>query len=215
LAIAPLESSVKVMFKLLLKLIAYGEYYSRRIYLRLLEYTYRAALKKCGNNVRIDPSGDYSFRTISLGDDVSLGRSPSLVATRSEIRIGNKVMFGPRVTIVGGNHTTSYVGRFMVDVHDDEKRPEDDQDVVIEDDVWIGTQAIVLHGVTIGRGSIVAAGAVVTKSVPPYAIVGGIPARVIRFRWDVATIQKHESVLYPEERRLSRDQLERIVNGKS
>jgi acetyltransferase-like isoleucine patch superfamily enzyme len=54
--------------------------------------------------------------------------------------------------------------------------------IVIEDDCWIASHSIVLAGVTIGRGSIVAAGSVVTKSVPPYSIVAGSPARVIRSR---------------------------------
>ena len=54
--------------------------------------------------------------------------------------------------------------------------------VTIGDDVWIGTRAIILPGVTIGNGVIIGAGAVVTKDVPDYAIVGGVPARVIRFR---------------------------------
>lgn len=60
----------------------------------------------------------------------------------------------------------------------------------IGNDVWIGTNAIILRGVTIGDGAIVAAGAVVTKDVPPYAIVGGCPARLIRFRFDQRTIDK-------------------------
>ncbi|QQR64412.1 transferase [Candidatus Roizmanbacteria bacterium] len=56
--------------------------------------------------------------------------------------------------------------------------------IVIEDDVWIGTKSVILPGVTIGRGSIVAAGAVVTKNVAPYSIVGWVPAKVIGWRFD-------------------------------
>jgi acetyltransferase-like isoleucine patch superfamily enzyme len=55
-------------------------------------------------------------------------------------------------------------------------------DIVLEDDVWLGANVVVLDGVTIGRGAIVGAGAVVTQSIPPYAIAGGVPARVIRYR---------------------------------
>ena len=95
----------------------------------------------------------------------------------------------------------------MDTVTDREKRPEDDLGVVIEDDVWVGTRAIILHGVTIGRGAVVAAGAVVAKNVPPYSIVGGVPAKVIKFRWDVATILEHELLLYLENERLSCQQL--------
>ena len=67
---------------------------------------------------------------------------------------------------------------------------------------------MILKGVTIGRGSIVAAGAVVNRSVPPYSIVGGVPARVLKRRWDTETILQHEAALYPPERRLSRAELE-------
>jgi len=81
--------------------------------------------------------------------------------------------------------------------------------VTIGGDFWVGMRAIILHGVDIGRGAIVGAGAVVTKSVPPYAIVGGVPARVIRFRWDVETILRHEAALYTLEERMSRYELER------
>lgn len=62
--------------------------------------------------------------------------------------------------------------------------------IVIGHDVWIGSRAIVMQGVSIGNGAIVGAGAVVTKDVPPYAIVAGCPARIIRYRFDDATIQK-------------------------
>ncbi|MDD2287405.1 MAG: DapH/DapD/GlmU-related protein [Bacteroidales bacterium] len=73
----------------------------------------------------------------------------------------------------------------------------------MEKDVWIGCNVTLLAGVTVGRGSIIAAGAVVTKDVPPYSVVGGIPARVIKFRWDtIEEILQHENILYPTEKRL-------------
>ena len=127
------------------------------------------------------------------------------MASESFIQIGNKVMFGPNVTIIGGRHNTAEIGRFMYDVK--EKRPGDDRGVIIENDVWIGTQSIILQGVNLRRGSIVSAGAVVTKDVPPYSIAGGVPAKVIKFRWDVDTILKHEEILYSPEKRLSRKEL--------
>ena len=63
-------------------------------------------------------------------------------------------------------------------------------DIVIEDDVWIGQRATIMAGVTIGQGAVVAAGAIVTKDVPPYAIVGGVPARVIKYRFSDNIIEK-------------------------
>ena len=63
-------------------------------------------------------------------------------------------------------------------------------DIIVKDDVWIGENALIMSGVTLGQGCIVAAGAVVTKDVPPYAIVGGVPAKVIRYRFTEAQIEK-------------------------
>lgn len=173
---------------------------------RLWMLAVRPAFGSYGRNFVFDPGGSYSFENIQIGDDVSLGYRPCLLASLSKIRIGSKVMFGPHVTIIGGDHNTAVVGGFMHDVLD--KCPGDDEDVVIEDDVWIGTRVVILKGVVIGRGSIVAAGAVVTKSVPPYSIAAGIPARVIARRWEADVILEHEKSLYPLERRLTRAQLE-------
>jgi acetyltransferase-like isoleucine patch superfamily enzyme len=166
----------------------------------MLVLMYRSRFGRRGAHFQFDPRGNYSFENIFCGDDVSLGDRPNLIATRSKIIIGNHVMFGPEVVIQGGNHRTDVLGRFMKSITDAEKRPEDDRDVIVEDDVWVGTRAIILHGVTIGRGAVVAAGAVVTKDVPAYAIVGGVPARVIRYRWEPATIQRHEALLYSASR---------------
>lgn len=166
-----------------------------------------------GSNFLFDPRGYYSFANIHVGDDVSLGYRPVLMAALSEIRIGSHVMFGPEVVIIGGNHNTRVVGRFMKDVH--EKTANDDLGVVIGDDVWIGARAVILRGVEIGRGSIVGAASVVTKSVPPYAVVAGSPAQVVRFRCDVQTILHHEAQLYPPERRLAEAELEAMQVSKA
>lgn len=79
---------------------------------------------------------------------------------------------------------------------------------MVEEDVWIGCNVTLLSGVNIGRGSIVAAGAVVTKSFPPYSIIGGVPAKLIKFKWTIDQILEHEAKLYPEQERFTRKQLE-------
>jgi maltose O-acetyltransferase len=181
----------------------------------VLAALYRPRFAAQGKNFWFDPMGQYTFSTISVGDDVSLGERACLIASRSRILIGNHVMFGPEVTIRGGNHRIDVAGRFMKSIGDEEKRPEDDLGVVIEDDVWVGTRAVILSGVRIGRGAVVGAGAVITRSVPPYGIVAGNPARLLRFRWDVKTILDHERRLYPESQRLAREYLEacRVESG--
>lgn len=105
-------------------------------------------------------------------------------------------MFGSEVTIRGGNHRIDVDGaQYMDELSDHIKRPEDDLGVIIEDNVWIGTRAVILHGVVIGRGAVVGAGSVVTKSVLPYSIAVGNSARVIRPRFSEEFIHAHEDQL--------------------
>jgi len=183
---------------------------AQKVYRRLLMWILRPLFRRHGRNFRFDPHGEYTFSNIIVGDDVAIGTGASFIAALTTITIGNKVMFGPHVTIRGGDHNTSVVGRFMYDVH--EKRPEDDQPVVIENDVWVGANVTILKGVRIGRGSVIGAGSVVTHDVPPYSIVAGVPARVIRQRWPLDDILKHEATLYPESERLSREKIEKKPN---
>ena len=84
-------------------------------------------------------------------------------------------------------------------------------DVIVEEDVWIGMNVTLLPGVTIGRGAIIGAASVVTKSIPPYAIAVGNPAKVIKFKWPIEDIIKHEEALYNEDERLSLEVLLSIM----
>lgn len=92
-----------------------------------------------------------------------------------DVKIGNYVMLAPHVNILGGfvhNYERNDIPMvFQKEVY---KGP-----VIIEDDVWIGINSVVLAGVTISKGAIVGAGSIVTKDVPPYSIVGGVPARLL------------------------------------
>jgi acetyltransferase-like isoleucine patch superfamily enzyme len=108
------------------------------------------------------------YKNIYFGNHIYIGPHATFLAAEAKIQIGDYVMFGPEVMIITGNHRTVVVGRIMNKVH--EKLPENDQDVIIEKDVWVGARAIILKGVTIGEGSVIAAGAIVLKDVPPYSI---------------------------------------------
>lgn len=178
----------------------------RNIKNRVFRNLYRPLFAQCGKNVRFYASDLFSFSTIYIKDDVYIGKGAKFSARHAQIHIGNKVMFGPNVTIRGGNHNTTVLGKFMADV--EIKREADDQNVIIEDDIWVGTGAIILKGVTIRRGSIVAAGAVVTKSFPPYSVIGGVPAKLIKKRFSLSQIVEHETLLYPEDLRLNSEDLQ-------
>lgn len=114
------------------------------------------------------------------------------------------------LTVHTGNHAR-VLGRYITSINESNKPEGYDHDVIIEEDVWIASNVTILAGVTIGRGVTVAAGAVVAKSIPPYCICGGVPAKVIKFYWSMDQILDHERQLYPEEQRLSREYLETIM----
>jgi acetyltransferase-like isoleucine patch superfamily enzyme len=88
------------------------------------------------------------------------------------------------------------IGKYIVDSH--EKLSENDKEVIIEDDIWVGANVTMLMGVTIGRGSVNVAGSVVNKSCPPYSLIGGIPAKILKYRFTIDEIVEHEKKLYPE-----------------
>jgi maltose O-acetyltransferase len=128
-----------------------------------------------GTNINVEHGADFdSGWCIEIGHHSSIGIRCKIPA---DLKIGNHVMMGPEVVILGTNHK-----------FEDTSRPiqsqgyEEGQPVHIEDDVWIGARAIILSGLVIGKGAIIGAGSVVTKDVPAYAICAGNPARVIRFR---------------------------------
>ena len=175
---------------------------------RLLMFCYRSQFASCGRNVYFYPLHSYFYyKTIHVGNNVYIGPGAMFLASDSQIYIGDKVLFGPNVSIVGGNHATHIPGKSMFDYQLSDKLPTDDLPVKIESDVWIGTGATILKGVRISRGAIVAAGAVVTKDVLPYGIVGGVPARTIRFRWNINGIREHERKLYSPNEQLTLDEL--------
>lgn len=109
----------------------------------------------------------YDPRNIIIGDDTIIGEEVVLDG-RAMLKIGNHVDIASEVMIYNSQHDI-----------EDKNFTAKDEPVVIEDYVFIGPRVIILPGITIGRGAIVAASAVVTKNVPPYAIVGGVPAKII------------------------------------
>lgn len=150
-------------------------------------------------------------KNISIGNNTVIGTGATFMAPNAKLVIGHHVVASHNLKIITGDHERR-VGMFCNTITEAIKNHDIglDQDVVIEPDSWIGINVTILKGVTIGRGSTICAGAVVSKSTPPYSISGGVPAKVIKFYWTVDQILEHESKLYSVEERYTREQLEEI-----
>lgn len=162
--------------------------------IRKIEKKYLTSLfLKTGKNVHIGNNSVFTYETIEIGSNVHIGNNCIFQSKHGRILINDNVMFGPGVNIHGGNHVYNRIGEYMNEFHD--KQINEDGTVIIEEDVWIGANAIILANVTIGTGSIVAAGSVVTKDVPPYSIVGGNPAIIIKSRFSKENLEQHKKIL--------------------
>ncbi len=134
-------------------------------------------------------------KNIIIGPRVYIGPRACLSATNAPIIFKGHTSVGEDLSIHTGNHGR-IVGMFHNDITEAMKPKGLDKKVVIEEDVWIGSRVTILMGVTVGRGATIAAGSVVTKDVPPYSIVGGVPAKVIKHYWTEEQIKEHENLLY-------------------
>lgn len=119
--------------------------------------------------------GDAIGEGLKIGNNSSIGPY-SYIGCSGFIEIGDNVMMSPRVSIYAENHLFEHPELTI------KEQGVKREFVKIEDDCWIAANTIILAGVTVGRGSVIAAGSVVTKDVPPYSIVGGVPAKVIKSR---------------------------------
>jgi maltose O-acetyltransferase len=139
----------------------------------------KGIFRLCGPNVNVE-----KWAFFGLGRDIEIGANSGIgirahiggIDGRGELIIGQNVMMAPEVVILTLEHKHDRVDAPMLGQGVDISR------VTIEDDVWIGMRAMILPGVRIGKGSIVGAGAVVTRDVPPYSIVGGVPAKIVSTR---------------------------------
>lgn len=192
--VAAIESGVRIRFANHIRLKA-GVYLDERVYLHACPggiaigegtLVMHGAILHVYNFRRLPRAG------IRIGDGSLIGEY-NVLRGQGGITIGDRVYTSPFVQILAVNHC-----------FDDRTRPFVEQGITaegitIEDDVWIGAGASIMDGVRIGRGSVVAAGAVVVRDVPPFTLVGGVPARVIR---DIGSNHRssHAQRFYREER---------------
>lgn len=138
-------------------------------------YCCRNIFKSCGKNVNIERKARFgNGSTLIVGNNSGLGENCILLGT---VNIGENVMMGPDVMMISRNHEFSRIDIPMI-----LQEFQNEDPIIIHDDVWIGARVIILPGVHVGRGVVIGAGAVVTKDVPDWSIVGGNPAKLIRKR---------------------------------
>ena len=169
----------------------------RKVFYKIFrESVIKSSFGSCGKNVHIAEKSDIKgIGNISIGDDVAIGSHALLWTTRANIIIKEKVIIGPRLSIITGNHKINAVGKYMADVTDEEKDEENDQDVIIEKDVWIGANVTILKGVTVAEGSVVGAGTVLTKNTHPYGVYVGVPGRRVSERFENEELKDHINIL--------------------
>lgn len=140
---------------------------------KLRSYSAKGFLIRVGKNVNIE-KGAQITSLMSIGNNSGVGINARM---HGQISIGNNVMMGPECIIYTINHAFMQLDKPMCQQGFSKMKP-----VTIGNDVWIGGRVIILPGVNISDGAIIGAGSVVTKDIPKYAIVGGNPAKILKFR---------------------------------
>lgn len=177
-------------------------------------YKANRRLKKlgyCGRNVHLgEPELLSDYSQLIMYDNTDIGNGLCLVSAGGKLIMKRNSCSATGLTVITGNHGREIGHWFNESVETHENDIE--KDVIVEEDVWLGTNVVLLSGVRIGRGSTVGAGAVVRCNVPPYSIVTGNPAKVVGFSFKPDEIIEHEKIIYPEEERLPLEKLEKNYN---
>lgn len=166
-----------------------------------------------GKDARITPPCSLSgSKNIYFGEGCVVDANSLLYATNAKIIFKKHVVSAEGLRIITGAHERR-IGRFCATITEDEKDHSKnlDADVIIGEDVWLGINVQIMPGVVIGRGATIGAGAVVTKSIPPYCIAVGVPAKPIKFYWSIDEILEHEEKIYPQGERYTQEELQKIM----
>lgn len=118
----------------------------------------------------------YGLKNITVSEGCFIGSGCKIIAYDKPVIIGSNVLMASGTTIITRNHNFEDRDELI------KNQGYSNAKIIIEDDVWLGFNSLILPGVTIGKGAVVAANSVVTKDVPPYYVVGGVPAKFIKER---------------------------------
>ncbi len=171
-------------------------------------YFYRSCLGYCGHNVdlRIDRNPG-SLNRVYMYDNTNLYHGFRFISVTGKFIMKKNSGAAACLTVITGNHQREN-GKFFKELSGTHAL-DVERDVIIEEDVWVGANVTLLSGVKVGRGATVGAGSVCYKSIPPYAVVIGNPAKVVGFNFLPEEIIEHEKILYKEGERLPLSLLEK------
>ena len=147
-------------------------------------------------------------KNIHLEDYTRIQNHLNLISYKGKLIVKKYAAIGAGCTIIPGDHVpTVGVPQYLAGkLHINDV----DGEIIVGEDAWVGAGTILLSHCRIGRGAVVAAGAVVSKPIPPYAVVAGIPAKIIASRFSIDQIIEHERQLYPAGERMSKEELEKL-----
>ncbi len=139
--------------------------------------------KKIGISTNLNVLDHYDFKNISIGNNVYISNGAHWSCPNSYIIVGDDVQIGPNSTIITGDHIFNVEGFTIIESDILFKENKRDEPVILEGDNWIGCNVTILKGVVIGQGSVIAANSLVNKSVLPYSVYAGCPAKKIKDRF--------------------------------
>lgn len=165
---------------------------------------------KIGDHCNFGYGATMNPQNIYMDDYSRIQNHLNFISYKGKLIVKKYAAVGAGCTIIPGDHVpTVGVPQYLAGhLHINDV----DGEIVIGEDAWVGAGTILLSHCSIGRGAVVAAGAVVSKPVPPYAVVAGVPAKIIATRFTIDQILQHESELYPVEERMSQTELEEVFN---
>lgn len=164
---------------------------------------------QCSDKVIIrKPLNVTNMKRVFIDDYCIIQPGATLIVGSGDIRIKKYSALSYNLVIVTGKHVpTVGIPRFL---QGSSRINDIESDVLIQEDVWAGANATILSGSVIGRGAMVAAGALINGEIPPYAIMAGVPAKIKGVRFSLEQIIEHEIVLYPAAERFDREYLEQL-----
>lgn len=197
----------------------------------LLLYLYKNKWRKLNSHNKTVVGNIFPLELVKVGNYTYGVLNVKSWGSKNEgLEIGNYVSIGPEVTfLLGGNHYTKTITTYPFKVmYFNETTPEalSKGKIIIEDDVWLGMNTLILSGVKIGKGAVIGAGSIVSKDIPPYAIVVGNPCKVIKYRFSETIRKKVNKIklenidenlkekFYTEVTEENIDELLETINGK-